>query len=202
MTIVTHGRRAANIPQMWGTGRRVPAVIVEVMTAEHATEAPAAAGALVLLETTRATWRFTAIRGLLSIGALERLAGGPLTTGGLAGRCDVVGCDFFTDPLPPAAGGYLLARIIRNWDDEQALAISRRPRRSPIRPAALVEAIDPDDDSPHLAKDLDIRLLTILPGGGRTEPEYARLLAEAGFHPEPAVALARIQSAIVATPAS
>ena len=87
MTIVTHGRRTANIPQMWGTGRRVPAVIVEVMTADHPTEAPAAAGTRVLLETTRATWRFTAIRGLLSIGALERLTGGPLTTGELAGRC-------------------------------------------------------------------------------------------------------------------
>ena len=65
-----------------------------------------------------------------------------------------------------------------------------------------MEAIIPDDDSPHLAKDLDIRLITILPGGGRTEPEYARLLAEAGFRPEPAVALARIESVMVAIPAS
>lgn len=66
----------------------------------------------------------------------------------------------------------------------------------------LVEAIIPDDDSPHLAKDLDIRLLTILPGGGRTESEYARLLAEASFRPEPAVGLARIESVMAATPAS
>ena len=57
------------------------------MTADHATESPAAAGTRVLLETTRATWRFTAIRGLLSISAFEQLAGGPLTTGELAGRC-------------------------------------------------------------------------------------------------------------------
>jgi hypothetical protein len=77
----------ANTPQTWGTGRRVPAVIVGVMTVDHATESPAAAGTRVLLETTRATWRFTAIRGLLSIGAFEQLAGGPLTTGELAGRC-------------------------------------------------------------------------------------------------------------------
>ena len=57
------------------------------MTADHATESPAAAGTRVLLETTWATWRFTAIRGLLSIGAFEQLAGGPLTIGELAGRC-------------------------------------------------------------------------------------------------------------------
>lgn len=58
------------------------------MTADHATESPAAAGTRVLLETTWATWRFTAIRGLLSIGAFEQVADGPLTTGELAGRCD------------------------------------------------------------------------------------------------------------------
>ena len=98
-------------------------------------------------------------------------------------------CDFFTDPLPPGAGGYLLAHIIHNWNDEQALAILRAVRAAIPDDGRLllVEAIIPDDDSPHLAKDLDIRLITILPGGGRTEPEYARLLAEAGFRPEPAV---------------
>jgi hypothetical protein len=57
------------------------------MTADHATESPAAAGTRVLLETTRATWRFTAIRALLSIGAFEQLAGSPLTAGELTGRC-------------------------------------------------------------------------------------------------------------------
>jgi len=57
------------------------------MTVNHATESPIAAGTRVLLETTWATWRFTAIRGLLSIGAFEQLAGGPLTTGELADRC-------------------------------------------------------------------------------------------------------------------
>ena len=72
---------------MWGADRRVPAGIVEVMTADHATELPADAGTRVLLETTWATWRFTAIRGLLSIGAFEQLAGGPLTIDELAGRC-------------------------------------------------------------------------------------------------------------------
>jgi len=357
---------------MWGTGRRVPAVIVGAMTVDHATEATAAAGTRILLETTWATWRFAAIRGLLSIGAFERLAAGPLTidelaeqcganaeilrrvlrcvaaagllrsagpqryeltdacraamdgwafagflfnadpeiwdalgeitetirTGqaplidrygglygylatqpataagfdalvkgnytpvasalaqaidfgelgtvvdvggghggfitailqahrgvrgilteldralpaarthlaanGLADRCDVLACDFFTDPLPSGAGCYLLAHVIHNWNDQQALAILRAVRSAipDNGRLLLVEAIIPDDDSPHLAKDLDIRLLTILPGGGRTEPEYARLLAEAGFHPEPAACLARIESVIAATPAS
>jgi O-methyltransferase domain len=342
------------------------------MTVDHATESPAAAGTRVLLETTWATWRFTAIRALLSIGAFERLAGGPQTIDELAGRCganpeilrrvlrcvaaagllrsagpqryeltdacravmdgwafagfrfnadpeiwnalgeltqtirageappmdrhgglyaylaarpataagfdalvkgtdapaanalaqaidfakletvvdvggghggfitailqahpgvrgiltdldralpgaraqlaandladrcEVVACDFFTDPLPSGAGGYLLAHIIHDWNDERALAILRAVRAAIPEDGRLllVEAIIPDDDSPHLAKDLDIRLITILPGGGRTEPEYAGLLAEAGFRPEPAVSLARIESVIAAIPAS
>jgi hypothetical protein len=342
------------------------------MTVDHATEAPAAAGALVLLETTWATWRFAAISGLLSIGAFEQLAAGPLTIGelagrcganpetlrrvlrcvaatgllrsageqryeltdacraamdgfafagfrfnadpeiwnalgaitetirtgkaplidrhgglygylatqpetaagfdtlvkgnytaaasalaqaidftglgtvvdvggghggfitailqahssvrgilteldralpgarahlaanGLTGRCDVVACDFFTDPLPPGAGGYLLAHVIHNWNDEQALAILRAVRTAIPDDGRLllVEAIIPDDDSPHLAKDLDIRLITILPGGGRTESEYARLLTRAGFRPEPASGLAGTDSVMAAILAS
>ncbi len=66
----------------------------------------------------------------------------------------------------------------------------------------LVEAIIPDDDSPHPAKDLDIRLITLLPGGGRTESEYARLLAAAGFQPKPASGLAGTTSVLAAIPAS
>jgi hypothetical protein len=145
------------------------------------------------------------VRGILT--ELDRAvpaARAQLVTHGLSDRCDVVACDFFTDPLPPGAGGYLLAHIIHNWNDEQALAILRSVRAA-IRDDGrllLVEAIIPDDDSPHLTKDLDIRLITIVPGGGRTESEYARLLAEAAFRPEPAAPLARVESVMVAVPAS
>ena len=124
------------------------------------------------------------IRGIVT--ELDRALPGArthLAANGLADRCAVVACDFFTDPLPPGAGCYLLAHVIHNWNDEQALAILRAVRAAIPDDGRLllVETIIPDDDSPHLAKDLDIRLLTILPGGGRTEPEYARLLAGAGF---------------------
>jgi O-methyltransferase domain len=89
-------------------------------------------------------------------------------------------------------------------DDEQALTILRAIRAAipDNGRLLLVEAIIPDDDSPHLAKDLDIRLISILPGGGRTEPEYARLLSQAGFRPEPASGLTGNDSVIAAVPAS
>src|ERR1700722_20174561 len=144
------------------------------------------------------------VRGILT--ELDRPLPGArahLAANGLADRCDVVACDFFTDPVPSGAGCYLLAHVIHNWNDEQALAILRAVRAAVPDDGRLllVEAVIPDDDSPHLAKDLDIRMITILPGGGRTEPEYARLLAEAGFRPEPAASLARIESVIAAIPA-
>ena len=144
------------------------------------------------------------VRGIMT--ELDRALPGArahLAANGLADRCDVVACDFFADPVPSGAGGYLLAHVIHNWNDEQALAILRAVRAAVPDDGRLllVEAIIPDDDSPHLAKDLDIRMTTILPGGGRTESEYARLVAEAGFRPEPAVSLARIESMIAAIPA-
>jgi len=60
----------------------------------------------------------------------------------------------------------------------------------------------PDDDSPHFAKDLDVHLLTTTAGGERTGPEYAELLAEAGFQPESVIDLAGGESVTVAIPRS
>lgn len=143
------------------------------------------------------------MRGILT--ELDRALPGArdhLAANGLADRCEVVAGDFFTDPVPAGAGGYLLAHVIHNWNDEQALAILRAVRAAIAADGRLllVEAIIPDDDLPHVEKDLDIRMITIVPGGGRTEAEYARLLGRAGFRPEPAVSLARTQSVIAATP--
>jgi hypothetical protein len=145
------------------------------------------------------------VRGTLT--ELDRALPGArahLSANGLADRCEVVASDFFTDPMPSGAGSYLLAHVIHNWNDEQALAILRAVRAA--IPAdgqlLLVEAIIPDDDSPHLAKDLDIRMITIVPGGGRTESEYERLLNNAGFHPSPAAYLAGIESVMVAIPSA
>jgi hypothetical protein len=125
-----------------------------------------------------------------------------LAANGIADRCDVLSLDFFTDPLPSGAGGYLLAHVIHNWDDERALAILRAARAAIPRDGRLllVESIIPDDDAPHLAKDLEIRVLTITSGGERTESEYSRLLAEAGFRPEPAVPLGPIESLMMGVP--
>ncbi len=84
------------------------------------------------------------------------------------------------------AGGdiYLLMRILRDWDDEQATVILRRCREV-IPPHGRLLVIDPilpprGMPSPAIGSDL---LLRVLFDGGRdrTENEFRDLLAAAGF---------------------
>jgi cyclopropane fatty-acyl-phospholipid synthase-like methyltransferase len=126
-----------------------------------------------------------------------------LATSGLADRCEVVACDFFTDPLPAGGGAYLLAHIIHNFSDEQAVTVLRAVRAAVRADGALVlvELVLPEDDAPHWAKDLDIRMASFQPGGERTAAEYASLLARAGFKLQSVTHLHQGQSAIVGVPA-
>jgi hypothetical protein len=125
-----------------------------------------------------------------------------LAANGVADRCEVVACYFFTDPVPAGAGGYLLAHIIHNFNDEQAVAILRAVRAAVPADGRLllVETVLPDDDAPHWAKDLSIRMMSFQPGGERTESEYAALFAEAGFRLQAVTSLLQDQNAIIGIP--
>lgn len=145
------------------------------------------------------------VRGILT--DLDRALPGArdyLAASGVAARCDVVACDFFTDPLPAGAGGYLLAHVIHNWDDASALAILRAVRAAipDHGRLLLVDGLLPDDDSPHFGKDLDMHLLTTVPGGERTAAEYDELLGAAGFRSESVKDLALGKSVLVAVPSA
>lgn len=141
-------------------------------------------------------------RGILA--ELDRALPGArdyLTANGVADRCEVVACDFFVEPLPSGADAYLLAHVIHNWNDEQALTILRAVRAAipDHGRLLLVEVVLPDDDGPDFAKDLDIHLLTIAGGGERTESEYSELIAEAGFCKQAVIGLSG-QCAMAAIP--
>ena len=104
----------------------------------------------------------------------------------VAGRCEIVGGDFF-ETVPADADAYLLSRVIHDWDDDAALTILGNCRRGmePDGRLLLVEGISKPPNEPDPNKFLDVWFLG---GGGRerTEPEYRRLLHRAGF------ALARV----------
>ena len=124
-----------------------------------------------------------------------------LSVNGVASRCEVVVGDFFK-VVPAGADVYLLAHVIHNWDDEGARTILRAVRAAiPANGRLLiVETPLPDDDRPHIMKDLDMRILTIENGGQeRLMSEYSALLDSAGFRLEDDAGLAA-QRLIVASP--
>ncbi|MFC4913932.1 methyltransferase [Actinomadura gamaensis] len=95
---------------------------------------------------------------------------------------EVVSGNFFTDPVPPGADAYLLASVLHNWSDEDAVRILRTVRAGvPDGGRVLVlEYALPDDDRPHVGLDGDIRMLALFDAGmERTHAEYARLFEAA-----------------------
>ena len=101
---------------------------------------------------------------------------------GLTERCATAAGDFFTDALP-SADVYVLAQILHDWDDDQALTILRNCRRA-VAPGGrllLLEQVMPDGDTPSYAKLLDLIMLVLLGGKERTESEWRNLLAAGGF---------------------
>jgi len=105
-----------------------------------------------------------------------------IETAGLTERCATAAGDFFTDALP-SADVYVLAQILHDWDDDQALTILRNCRRAvaPDGRLLLLEQVMPDGDTPSYAKLLDLMMLVLLGGKERTESEWRNLLAAGGF---------------------
>lgn len=101
---------------------------------------------------------------------------------GLAGRCDIVGGDFFRS-VPAGGDVYVLRRIVHDWDDDSALKILRNCRAAMKDTARLllVETVIPPGDEPHPGKLGDFVMLTALGGQERTAEEYSQLLDRAGF---------------------
>ncbi|MFC0863060.1 methyltransferase [Sphaerimonospora cavernae] len=102
---------------------------------------------------------------------------------GFGDRCEFVGGDFFRG-VPDGADAYLLASIIHNWDDDDALRILGNVRAAMADDGRvlLLETVLPDDDSPHIGKEFDLRMLALFGSGKeRTRDEYAALLGKSGF---------------------
>jgi SAM-dependent methyltransferase len=105
-----------------------------------------------------------------------------LAEAGVAKRCDLVGGNFFTDPLPPA-DVYVLSQILHDWDDERAAAILRNCRRSIADDGRLLvlDAVVPSSPEPHFRKLFDLHMLVLLGGKERTNDEWQTLFAATGF---------------------
>lgn len=99
----------------------------------------------------------------------------------MAARCEIVSGDFF-ESVPAGADGYVLSRVIHDWNDERAVTILQNCRRA-IRADGkllLIDGILAPPNEPDSNKFLDVWFIG---GGGqeRNEAEFRALLAQAGF---------------------
>jgi hypothetical protein len=111
------------------------------------------------------------------------LARDRIATTAVSERCTFASGDFFAG-VPTGGDAYLLSRVIHDWDDAAALQILGTCHRAmnSMGTLVLVEAILPAlaEDSPAAIR-MDLHMLLLLGGRERTEVEFTRLLATAGF---------------------
>lgn len=99
----------------------------------------------------------------------------------VADRCRVVAGSFFDSV--PSGDTYVLTGILHDWDDEPAKQIlgSIRTSAPPHARVLIRDAVIPPGNEPHGNKWLDLLMLVLLRGRERTEVQWRRLLADAGF---------------------
>ncbi|HYH29264.1 MAG TPA: methyltransferase [Pseudonocardia sp.] len=101
---------------------------------------------------------------------------------GVADRVTVLPGDFFAY-VPPGADAYVLARILHDWPDEDAVRILRRVRAAmgPNGRLLLLESVVGPPNEDALTKFLDLMMLVSAGGRERTEDEWRALLAGGGL---------------------
>jgi hypothetical protein len=102
---------------------------------------------------------------------------------GFQDRCRVVGGDFFIQ-VPSSHEAYLVKAVLHDWDDIKAVEILRQCRKAMGDKGTLLiveEVVIPGRvvGNPH--RFVDLEMLVHFGGKERTEPEYAKLMADAGF---------------------
>lgn len=98
----------------------------------------------------------------------------------LTERAHVTEGDFF-GPLPPGAGGYILANVLHNWDDQSCRTILRQCRVAAGETGRvfIIEHLRANN-SPHRAA-LDLRMLLQFNGSQRSLREFTHLAASIGL---------------------
>src|SRR5579872_7294883 len=123
------------------------------------------------------------MRGLVfDLPETARAARDFLARAGLEARCAFLGGDFF-EQVPAGYEVYVLAHVLHDWNDDQAIWILRKCREAMSTGARLliVEAVLPDGNIPHHRKLMDLLMLTVTGGVERGRNEFADILTKSGF---------------------
>ncbi|MEN6541080.1 methyltransferase [Parvibaculum sp.] len=120
---------------------------------------------------------------------------------GLGPRVETHGGSFF-DSVPGGADAYVMKHIIHDWSDEESILIMKniRAKIPATGKLLLIEHVIPAPGVAHFSKFLDLEMLVATTGRERTEPEYAALMAKAGFRLERIVPTIGLASVIEASP--
>lgn len=97
-------------------------------------------------------------------------------------RLTAEGGDFFA-AVPKGGDAYLMKHIIHDWPDDKATTILRNCRTAVTAGGKLllVEMVVPTGNAPDMSKVIDLEMMAVASGKERTEAEYAKLLAGAGW---------------------
>ena len=116
----------------------------------------------------------------------------------VADRCRFVAGDLFGEWSAAGADAVILARVLHDWNDRDALRILRRARQA-MRPDSTLYIVEmiPDEDSPSGGM-LDLHMLTMTAGAERGAARYRDLLAQAGLKMTGAAATASVSSVLSA----
>ena len=125
-----------------------------------------------------------------------------LSSCGLSRRCELIAGDFF-EQVPKGRDGYVLAHVLHDWTDEQAIEILRNCRKAiaPQGRLLILEAVLPEGDTPHDGKLSDLLMLAVTGGIERTTNQYAALLTAAGFRLARMIPVSMHQSVLEGVPA-
>ena len=98
----------------------------------------------------------------------------------LAGRCRYVAGDLF-EKWPVTSDAVILARVLHDWSDHDALRILRRAREAMPKEGTLYVIEMVLDVATGRGGLLDLNMLVMTQGAERTEEQFREILAEAGF---------------------
>ncbi len=146
--------------------------------------------------------KFPKLRGMLvDLPNVAARARANFEAAGVLDRCQVVSGNFFQS-IPGGADAYLMRHIIHDWDDQKATQILRHVHAalSGRGKLLLVEGVVQPGNNPSFTKLLDLTMLVIPGGKERSEAEFRRLLAQAGFRLARIVPTASEVSVIEALP--
>jgi 2,7-dihydroxy-5-methyl-1-naphthoate 7-O-methyltransferase len=103
----------------------------------------------------------------------------------LGPRATVHPGSFFEEVEPRGADAYVLAAVLHNWSDEDAVRILASVARAcgPHSTVTVVEHVRTESSDPVWTTHLDLKMLVMLAGRERSAEEYAGLAARAGLRP-------------------